>query len=129
MELEADVETRERVGAVGVQMDGLERQIRTGLHQLAAFRIEEVGVASHFVDGPPAEPRAVVLLGFRVDDAERGVVYDEQPADRVAPRPLARLGHFLELERGDVAVLGQSARHLADGAPPVGRFARHLDGR
>ncbi len=106
--------------------------LESSLEQTRGFRIEEVGLASNFVN----RPRGAVVAGaqqihrrrFVRQDSRRPnhVVEHEAPADRVATRlGGASVVHFANLQRRNVPILGQSGWHAWNLAPPVGRSGLH----
>ena len=123
------------VAAVRVEVDRVGDDARARLQQPRRLRIEEVGVAADLVHRPVGrllvecrEQRAF-LVGLAVEHlrAPDHVVEHEASADRGAAGRRLRLDvvDFLDLERRDVAILGQAGRHARNLAPPVRRVALH----
>ncbi len=105
-----------------------EHQLRTGLEQSARVGVEEVGIAPDLVNRPPLTGvRRLRLASLAGDRRPDQMVEDEQATDRLPIRFLLRLAHFLHLDRGDVAILGQAGWRLADRTPPVGRGGLHRE--
>ena len=113
---------------------------RTGLQQPRRVGTEEVSVAAHFVHRPDryafveenGRQRIRFAIGvLLVDDACRPdhVVKHVTSADRGAAAAglVVDVVDFLDLERGDVAILGQSGRNAGNLAPPIGRVGLHVD--
>ncbi len=135
MELEADLEARLRVASVRVQVDRVGDDARSGLQQPAGQLIEDVGVAADFVHGPRRDAVAVLqhelegqlgVLGHFAQHARAPdhVVEHVAAADGLAAGAAARhVVDLANLDRRDVAILGQAGRDALDLAPPVGRVA------
>ena len=126
MELEPDLEVGGRVLPVRMQVHRRKDHLRSSPEQPARVRVEDVGVSSHFVHGPSAEPAARSALR---DDRHHGVMEHEEAADRGATFLLPRVIHFLDFDRRDVTILGHAGGRGREHTPPVWADRLHAHGR
>ena len=119
-------------------MDRVGDDARAGLQQARRLRIEEVGVAAHFVHRPvdrllvEDERQRIRLLRSVLSTSStcvRQIMWwntKRPPTVGVGrARRAVDVVDFLDLERGDVAIFGEPGRDARNLAPPVGRAALH----